>query len=81
MKVIDIFKNSICPINLVSIQDMKYICVDVKEKVQKNYTKAGIGKMKTKTFFCNFFKCSLNFRAHALKSELTKDSISNFVMF
>ena len=29
-------------------------------------------------FVC-FFKCSLNFRAHALQSELSKTSISNFV--
>ena len=28
-----------------------------------------------------FFKCSLNFRAHVLQSELTKVSISNFVTF
>ena len=31
--------------------------------------------------FVSFFKCSLNFRAHALQSELTKVSISNFVKF
>ena len=28
-----------------------------------------------------FFKCSLNFRAHALQLELSKVSISNFVKF
>ena len=31
--------------------------------------------------FCCFFKCSLNFIAHALQSELNKVSISNFVKF
>ena len=34
-----------------------------------------------KNIFCCFFKCSLNFRAHALQSELNKVSISNFVKF
>ena len=37
--------------------------------------------MKIKNIFCLFFKCSLNFRAHALQSELNKVSISNFVKF
>ena len=37
--------------------------------------------MKIKTWFVRFFKCSLNFRAHALQSELSKTSISNFVKF
>ena len=31
--------------------------------------------------FVRFFKCSLNFRAHALQSELSKTSILNFVKF
>ena len=34
-----------------------------------------------KNIFCHFFKCSLNFRAYALQSELNKVSISNFVKF
>ena len=38
----------------------------IKIKCKKNYTKVGIGKMKTKTWFVCFFKCSLNFRAYAL---------------
>ena len=37
--------------------------------------------MKTKTYFVIFFKCSLNFRAHILQSELNKVSISKFVNF
>ena len=37
--------------------------------------------MKIKTWFVRFFKCSLNFRAHALQLELSKVSISNFVKF
>ena len=34
-----------------------------------------------KNIFCCFFKCSLNFRAHALQLELNKVSGSNFVKF
>ena len=34
--------------------------------------------MKTKTWFVCFFKCTLNFRANALQSEV---SISYFVKF
>ena len=49
-------------------------------KCRKNYVKLGVGKMKTKAFFV-IFKCSLNFRAHALQSKLNKFSISNFVKF
>ena len=37
--------------------------------------------MKTKTYFVVFFKGSLNFRAHALQSELNKGIISSFVKF
>ena len=37
--------------------------------------------MKTNTFFCPFFKCSFNFKAHALQSEPNKDRLSNFVKF
>ena len=37
--------------------------------------------MNTKTFFVCFFKCSLNFIAQALQSELNKVSLSNFVKF
>ena len=36
------------------------------------------GPILMENFVC-FFKCSLNFRAHALQSELSKTSISNFV--
>ena len=32
----------------------------------KNDVKVGFGKMKIKTWFVRFFKCLLNFRAHAL---------------
>ena len=53
----------------------------VYEKVRKNDPRVGIGKMKTKTWFVNFFKCSLNFRAHALKLKHNKVSISNFIKF
>ena len=31
--------------------------------------------------FVNFFKCSLNFRAHALQSKLNKVQYTNFVKF
>ena len=34
-----------------------------------------------KNIFCCFFKCSLNFRGHALEPELNKVRISNFVKF
>ena len=37
--------------------------------------------MKIKNIFCPFFKCSFNFRAHALQSESNKVSISNFLKF
>ena len=51
------------------------------EKVQKNDIKVGVGKMKIKAWFVCFFKSSLNFKAHALQSELRKVSIYNFVKF
>ena len=38
-------------------------------------------KNEDKNIFNNFFKCSLNFRVHAVQSELTKVSIANFVKF
>ena len=44
----------------------------VKEKVRKKDPKVGICKMKTKKLFVRFFKCSLNFRPHALQSEPKK---------
>ena len=50
-------------------------------KNEKNYVKVELGKMKIKTWNVRFFKCSLNFRAHALQSELSKVSISNFSKF
>ena len=50
-------------------------------KCGKNDVKVGVGKMKIKTWFICFFKCSLNFRAHVLPSELSKVSISNFLKF
>ena len=51
------------------------------EKTKKNNVLVGFGKMKIKTLFVRFFKCSLNFRAHALQLELSKVSIFNFVKF
>ena len=78
MPVIHMFKNGIHLINLLKIQDINIFYV--KEKVQKkNDFKVVVGKMKTKFFFCPFFKCSFNFRAHALQSELNKVIISNVV--
>ena len=50
-------------------------------KTEKNNLKVGFGEMKIKTWFVCFFKCSLNLRAHALQSELSKVSIYNFVKF
>ena len=50
-------------------------------KNKKSYVLVGFGKMKIKTWFVRFFKCLLNFRAHALQSELSKVSIFNFVKF
>ena len=81
MKVVDIFKKGTHHINLVNIYDMKLCFLKLKRKCKKNDVKVEIGKMKTKTFFVLFFKCSLNFRAHALQSELNKVSISNFGKF
>ena len=57
---------------------MKY--KKVEEKVRKS-TLSWKSKMKTKTLFVSFFKCLLNFKAHALQSELSKVSIFNFVEF
>ena len=37
--------------------------------------------MKLKTWFVYFFKCSLNFRACALQSELNRRNIFNFIKF
>ena len=37
--------------------------------------------MKIKTLFVCFFKCSLNFRAHALQFELNKVEYTNFAKF
>ena len=50
----------------------------VKKKLQKKNT---IKIDLAKTYFFGFFKCSLNFRAHALQMELNKVSILNFVKF
>ena len=61
--------------------DMNNLKKKVKGKNGKNDVKVGFGKMKIKTWFVRFFKCLLNFRAHALQSELSKVSISNFVKF
>ena len=49
--------------------------------MKKNHDKDGVGKMKTKTYFCCFFKGLLDLRAHALQSEINKVSISNLVKF
>ena len=51
------------------IEDLKYEILKKKKllkKCGKNDVKVGVGKMKIKTWFVRFFKCSLNFRAHAL---------------
>ena len=85
MTVNDIQKNYIHNINLVKIQDKKYFSKKVKRgSAKKRDVEVGIGKIKVKlniylVFF--FFKCLLNFRAHALQSELTKVSVSNFFKF
>ena len=46
---------------------MEYFEKKVTEKVLKIDIKVGVGKMKIKTWFVRFFKCSLNFWAHALQ--------------
>ena len=53
---------------------MKYKNSKIKRKCGKNDLEVGIGKLKTKTWFVCFFKCSLSFRAHALQSDLSKVS-------
>ena len=64
------------------IKNMKYFEKKKSlKKCGKNDVKVGVGKIKIKTWFVCFFKCSLNFRAHALPSELSQVSISNFLMF
>ena len=67
------------------IEDLKYEIFWEKKKLlkkcRKNYVNFGVGKIKIKTWFVCFFKCLLNFRAHALQSELSKFSIFNFVEF
>ena len=66
-------------------EDLKYeifLQKKLMRKCGKNCVKDGVGKMKRKTyFFPFFFKLSLNFRAHALLSELDKVSKSNFVKY
>ena len=52
---------------------------NLRRKCQKNCVKIEFGKMKTIQNM--FFLCLPNFRAHALQSELSKVSISNFVKF
>ena len=63
-------------------KDLKYKIIFLKLKRKcKNDVKVGVGKMKKKNIFCHFFKLSLNFKAHALKSEINKIIISHFVKF
>ena len=50
-------------------------------KTEKNYVQVQFGKMKIKTWFVRFFKCLLNFRAHALQFELNKVGYTNFAKF
>ena len=45
---------------------------EVTEKVHKKLRKSLNWQNEDKNIFCTFFKCSLNFRAHALQSELNK---------
>ena len=53
----------------------------INEKVRKKVTiKLEFEKFR-QNIFCPFFKCSLNFRDHALQLELTKVILSNFVKF
>ena len=71
-------ENGIHHINLVKILDIKY---KVNEKVRKKITsKLELAKWRQQKY-CTFFKCLLNFRAHALQLGLNKVSISNFVKF
>ena len=57
---------------------MKFFFFEVQEKVQKK-PKSWNWQNGDKNIFCPFFKFSLNFRAHALQSQLHKVSVSNFV--
>ena len=50
-------------------------------KKEKNDVNIRFGKMKIKTWFVCFFKCSLNFRAHALQFELNNVGYTNFAKF
>ena len=67
----------------IFFEDLRYEIFFLKlmRKCGKYYIKVGVGKMKTKKYLVNFFKCSLNFTGHALQSELNKVFISNFVKF
>ena len=60
---------------------MKDLKKKVNEKVRKKLRLGWSWQNEDKNIFCPLFKCSLNFRAHALQSELNKVSISNFVKF
>ena len=51
------------------------------KKCGKNDVKVGVGKMKIKTWFVRFFKCSFVLRVGAVIFELDEVSISNFVKF
>ena len=72
MKGLDSFKNGIDQINLVNIKDLKYIFFEVKEKVPKNYVKAGIVKMKTKKYLVLFSNALLILKLMLCNRNLTK---------
>ena len=52
-----------------------------KIKCEKNDFLVGVSKMKIKTWFVRFFKCSFVLRVGAVIFELNKVSMSNFVKF
>ena len=50
-------------------------------KCKKKWWYSWSWQNENKDIFGHFFKCSFNFRAHALQSEPYKVSVSNFVKF
>ena len=63
------------------MSDMQPVCSRDKRKLFKIDSEVELTKMRTKTCYVCFFKCSLNKRAVALILELDKGNISTLVKF
>ena len=73
-----IYKKVIQHINFVLIPYRKYFLFDVQYKVWKNDFTVWVSKMKIKTLFVVFFKCSQIKMVWSVIFELDEVSVSNF---